>query len=78
MRASGSSKYGAAKSPGLGQCPCSKFFRKNNIGMSAVVGSHYRATTGAAESLIVKLHSQGKLTTQRCKKSKNSIRRRNL
>jgi hypothetical protein len=33
--------------------------------MSAVVGSQYGATTGAAESLIAQLHSQGKLTTQR-------------
>jgi hypothetical protein len=31
--------------------------------MSAVVGSQYGATTGAAESLIAQLHSQGKLTT---------------
>jgi hypothetical protein len=33
--------------------------------MSAVVGPKYGATTGAAESLIAKLHSQGKLTKQR-------------
>jgi hypothetical protein len=35
--------------------------------MSAVVGSQYGATTGAAESLIAQLHSQGKLTTPRGK-----------
>jgi hypothetical protein len=35
--------------------------------MSAVVpvGAKYGATIGAAESLIAKLHSQGKLTKQR-------------
>jgi hypothetical protein len=33
--------------------------------MSAVVGSQYGATAGAAESLRAQLHSQGKLTTQR-------------
>jgi hypothetical protein len=40
--------------------------------MSAVVGAKYRATTGAAESLIAKLHSQGKLTKakQRCENRK--------
>jgi hypothetical protein len=31
--------------------------------MSAVVGYHYKAKTVAAESLIVQLDSQGKLTT---------------
>jgi hypothetical protein len=33
--------------------------------MSAVVGSQYGAKTVAAESLIAKLDSQGKLTTPR-------------
>jgi hypothetical protein len=33
--------------------------------MSALVGSQYTATTGAAESLIAQLHSQGKLTKPR-------------
>jgi hypothetical protein len=62
---SGSSKYGTAKSPGLGPCPSSKIFSPNNICMSAVEGSQYGATTGAAKSLIAQLHSQGKLTTPR-------------
>jgi hypothetical protein len=65
MRAPESSKYGAAKSPGLGQCPSSKYFRQNNICLSAVMGSQYGATTGAAGSPISQLHSQGKLTTPR-------------
>jgi hypothetical protein len=75
---SGSSKYGAAKSPGLGQCPSSKIFRQNNICLSAVVGSQSGATTRAAESLIAHLQSQGELTTPRREKSKNSIRKRNF
>jgi hypothetical protein len=58
------------KEPGLGQCPSSKIFRQNNICMSAVVGSQYGATTGAAENLIAQLHSQGKLTTPRCENRK--------
>jgi hypothetical protein len=33
--------------------------------MSAVVGSQYGTTTGAAESVIAQLHSQGNLTTPR-------------
>jgi hypothetical protein len=33
--------------------------------MNAVVGSQYGDTTEAAESLIVQLHSQGKLTKPR-------------
>jgi hypothetical protein len=33
--------------------------------MCAVVGSQYGATTGAAKGLIAKLHSHGKLTTER-------------
>jgi hypothetical protein len=33
--------------------------------MSAVVGSQYGATTGAAESLIAQLHSHDKLTIRR-------------
>jgi hypothetical protein len=59
----GNSKYGAAKSPGLGHCPSSIFFRQNNICMSAVVDSQYGARTVAAESLIAQLHSKAKLTT---------------
>jgi hypothetical protein len=38
--------------------------------MSAVVGSQYWATTGAAECLIAQLHSQGKLTTPRLENRK--------
>jgi hypothetical protein len=38
--------------------------------MSAVVGSQYRATTEAAESLIAQLNSQGKLTTPKRKNKK--------
>jgi hypothetical protein len=38
-------------------------FRQNNICMGAALGSHYRAMTEAAESLIAQLHSQSKLTT---------------
>jgi hypothetical protein len=60
---SGNSKYRAAKSPGQGQSPSSKFFRQNNIRMRAVVDSQNGATTLAAESLIAQLHSQGKVTT---------------
>jgi hypothetical protein len=48
---SGSSKNGTAKSPGQGLCSSSKFFRHNNICMSAVVGSQCGATTGAAKGL---------------------------
>jgi hypothetical protein len=53
------------KELGLGQCPSSNIFRQNNICMSAIVGSQYGATTGAAESLIAhgQIHSQGRLTT---------------
>jgi hypothetical protein len=39
--------------------------------MSAVVGSQYGATTGAAESLIAQLHSQGKLTKPRRENKQN-------
>jgi hypothetical protein len=38
--------------------------------MSAVVGSQYGATIGAAESLLAQLHSQGKLTMPRRKNRK--------
>jgi hypothetical protein len=62
-KSSGNSKYGAAKSPGLGQFPSSKFVLQNYICISAVVGSQYWAMTKAAESLIAQLYSQGKLTT---------------
>jgi hypothetical protein len=54
----------------MGECPSSKFSRQNNICMSAVVGSQYGATTGAVESLIAQLYSQGKLTTPRQKNRK--------
>jgi hypothetical protein len=56
--------YGAAKSPGLGQFPYSKFFRQNNICMSpAYSGLTVRrySMTEAAESLIAQLYSQSKL-----------------
>jgi hypothetical protein len=43
------------KSPRLGQCPSSTFFRQNNISMSSVVGSQYGAMTEAVESLIAQL-----------------------
>jgi hypothetical protein len=51
MRAPETLKYGAAKSPGLGLLPSSKFFRQTRICMSAVVASQYRATIVAAEIL---------------------------
>jgi hypothetical protein len=53
------------KSPGVGQCPASKFFRQNNICMKAVVDSQYVAMTVAADKLGAQLHSQRKLTTPR-------------
>jgi hypothetical protein len=53
MRAPETLKYGAAKSPGLGQFPF--IFRQNNICMSPVVGSQYGAMTEAVESLIAQL-----------------------
>jgi hypothetical protein len=57
MRAPETRKYGAAKSPGLGQFPSSKIFLQNNICMCAVVVSQYGAMTEAAESLA-QLYSQ--------------------
>jgi hypothetical protein len=48
---------GAAKSPGLGQLPSSKFVCQNNICMSAVVGFQYGAMADAVESLIAQLYS---------------------
>jgi hypothetical protein len=53
------------KSPGVGQCPASKFFRQKNICMKGVVGSQYGAMTVAADRLGAQLHSQCKLTTPR-------------
>jgi hypothetical protein len=52
----------STRSPGLGECPYSTFFRQNNICMRAAVDSQYWTRTVAAESLIAQLHSQGKLT----------------
>jgi hypothetical protein len=63
MRAPETPSTGTAKSPGLGQCPSSKFVRRNNICMRAVLDSQYEATTVAAECPIAQLHSQDKLTT---------------
>jgi hypothetical protein len=45
--------------------PSSTFSHQTSICLSAVVGSQYRATTVAAESLIAQLDSQGKLTMPR-------------
>jgi hypothetical protein len=58
------------KSPGVGQCPASKFFRQNNICMKAVVDSQYGAMMVAADRLGAQLHSQCKLTTPRHKNKK--------
>jgi hypothetical protein len=59
-----------ALSTGLQRAPVWDLFRQNNICISAVVGSQYGATIGAAESLIAQLHSQGKLTTPRLENQK--------
>jgi hypothetical protein len=61
------SKYGAAKSPGVGQFSSSEIFRQHNFCMIPVVGSQYGAMRDAAESLIAELYSQGKLTMLRRK-----------
>jgi hypothetical protein len=53
------------KSPIVGQCPASNFFRQTNICIKAVVDSQYGAMTVAADGLGVQLHSQCKLTTPR-------------
>jgi hypothetical protein len=58
------------KSPGVGQCPASKFFRQNNMFMKAVVDSQYGAMTVAVDRLGAQLHSQCKLTTPRHKNRK--------
>jgi hypothetical protein len=63
------------KSPGVGQCPASKFFRQNNICMKAVVDSQYGAMMVAADRLGAQLHSQCKLTTPRHENKK--IRHKN-
>jgi hypothetical protein len=65
MRAPEALSTGLKRAPDWDRVYLDKFFRQNNIFMSAVVGSQYAATTGAPESLIAQLHSQGKLTTQR-------------
>jgi hypothetical protein len=53
------------KSPGVGECPASKFFCQNNICMKAAVDSQYGAMMVAADRLGAQLHSQCKLTTPR-------------
>jgi hypothetical protein len=58
------------KSPGVGQCPASKFFRQNNICMKAVGDSQYGAMMVAADGLGAQLHSQCKLTMPRHKNRK--------
>jgi hypothetical protein len=58
------------KSPGVGQCPASKFFRQNNNCMKDVVDSQYGAMTVAADRLGAQLLSQCKLTTPRHKNRK--------
>jgi hypothetical protein len=45
--------------------------------MSAVVGAKYGATTGAAESLIAKLNSQGKLTKHKQRRENRKILHKN-
>jgi hypothetical protein len=63
------------KSPGVGQCPASKFFRQNNTCMKAVVDSQYGAMTVAADRLGAQLLSQCKLTMPRHENQKNSTQK---
>jgi hypothetical protein len=53
------------KEPRTGTVSIFNIFPKNNICMSAVLGSQYGATARSTESLIAQLHSQRKFTTPR-------------
>jgi hypothetical protein len=71
------SNYGTAKSPGLGLLPFSILFRQTSICTSAIVGSQYGATAGAAESLRAPFYSQDAHYAE-TRKSKNSTQKRNF